>query len=350
MGADELQQLTALFRVEQRSTSFVIASVTNVLITVGLSLLLVVDLHKGAVGVLVGNFSGTLVVYIALVVYRREQLGLQFDRPLLWAMNRFGLPLVPAALALWVINFADRLFLIKFSGAREVGLYSIGVRISSALLLLLIGFSSAWPAFAYSIEDDDEARRTYSFVLTYLLFISCWLSLAIGLLAPWIVRALTTQKFYAGSRVVAPLAYSLAAYAGYTVIVIGIGRVRRTQFNWVVTGLAALLNMILNVLLIPSSGMMGAAIATVAAYLAMFLGIAWYTQRIYPVPYQWRRVCLLAGCAVALTVVGKALHVSLPVAGALILVYPILLAPLGFYLSAERRQMRRLVARFGLVR
>ena len=46
----------------------------------------------------------------------------------------------------------------------------------------------AWPAFAYSIEDDREAQRTYSFVLTYVVFVCCWLALALGLLAPWIVR------------------------------------------------------------------------------------------------------------------------------------------------------------------
>jgi O-antigen/teichoic acid export membrane protein len=338
------EQLTALFRVEQRSLSFVLASVANVLITVGASLLLVVGLHRGATGVLVANFSGTLTVYLVLLVYRRTQLGLEFDRGLLWRMNRFGLPLMPAALALWVINFADRLFLVELSGPREVGLYSIGVRISSALLLLLIGFSTAWPAFAYSIDDDREARRTYSFILTYLLLISCWLSLAVGLLAPWIVRLLTTSPFYSGSRVVAPLVFGLAAYAGYTVLAIGIGRTKRTQFNWVVTGSAAFLNTVLNVMLIPPYGMMGAAIATVAAYVAMFVAMAWYSQRIYPVPYQWRRVLLVTVAAVALTVAGKAAHASLPWAVSLTLAYPLLLGALGFYLPEERARLRRLAA------
>ena len=89
-------QLTNLFRVEERSVAFVSASVANILVTVGATLILVVALDKGPIGVIVGNFTGTLVVYSVLVFYRREQLGLEFDRKLLRQMNRFGLPLVPS--------------------------------------------------------------------------------------------------------------------------------------------------------------------------------------------------------------------------------------------------------------
>ena len=83
-------QMTALFRVEQRPVSYAIASVANVLITIGATVALVVGAHKGALGAVVGNFLGTLSVYVVLLAYRRYQLGLQFDRPLLRAMNRFG--------------------------------------------------------------------------------------------------------------------------------------------------------------------------------------------------------------------------------------------------------------------
>src|SRR4029078_5666199 len=72
-------QLTNLFRVEERSGQFVLASVANILITVGMTVLLVVVLDKGATGAVVGNFIGTLAVYLVLLVYRRYQLGLQFD-------------------------------------------------------------------------------------------------------------------------------------------------------------------------------------------------------------------------------------------------------------------------------
>ena len=166
------EQVASLFRVEERSVAFVSASLANILLTIGATLLLVVALEKGPIGVIVGNFTGTLLVYAVLLGYRREQLGLQFDRSLLRRMNYFGVPLVPTALFLWVTNFSDRLFLVKLADTQEVGLYSVGVRIASALVLLLTAFRLAWPAFAYSIEDDREARRTYGYVLTYLVLVT----------------------------------------------------------------------------------------------------------------------------------------------------------------------------------
>jgi O-antigen/teichoic acid export membrane protein len=331
------EQLTSLFRLEERSTAFVSASLANILLTVAATLLLVVGLEAGPLGVIVGNFAGTLVVYGALVGYRREQLGLQFDRGLLREMNRFGVPLMPTALLLWVTNFSDRLFLVKLADTAEVGLYSVGVRIASAMVLLLTAFRLAWPAFAYSIEDDREARRTYAYVLTYLVLVTTWVATGLTLLSPWIVDWLTTPDFSSASRVVGPLAFAAVAFGGYIVVAIGVGRARRTQFNWVVTGAAAAVNVALNLILIPPYGMMGAAVATIAAYGTMFAGMSWWSQRIYRVPYQWRRVLTAALAGAALAVTGKLVGGGFAVALALALAYPLVLVPLGFYLPAERR-------------
>jgi O-antigen/teichoic acid export membrane protein len=334
------EQMTSLFRVEQRSTAYLIATLINLGLTVGATVLLVVVLEKGPIGVIVGNFIGTLIVYAGLLAYRREQLGLEWDRPLLREMNRFGMPLVPSALFLWALNFSDRFFLVKLAGPREVGLYSIGVRIASAIILLLAAFRTAWPAFAYSIEDDEEAARTYSFVLTYLVALTSWMALALGVLAPWLVQLLTTEEFYSAERVVAPLAFAAAAFGAYIVVVIGIGRARQTRSNWVITGAAAALNVALNLALIPEFGMMGAAVATVGAYVTLFLGMAWKAQRVFPVPYQWRRVATALGTAIGLTLVGRGLDLPLGGAIALVAVYPLVLFPLGFFLPEELRRLR----------
>ncbi len=331
------EQLTSLFRVEERSTAFVAASLSNVLLTIGATLVLVVVLDKGPIGVIVGNFTGTIIVYAALVGYRREQLGLQFDRSLLREMNRFGVPLLPTALFLWITNFSDRLFLVKLADTQEVGLYSVGVRIASAMVLLLTAFRLAWPAFAYSIEDERVARRTYGYVLTYLVALTTWVATSLALLSPWIVEWIAAPAFESSSRVVGPLAFAAVAFGGYIVVAIGVGRAKRTQFNWVVTGVAAALNVILNLLLIPPYGMMGAAIATIAAYSTMFVGMAWWAQRIYRVPYQWRRVATAAAAGIALVVAGKLAGGGLPIALLLAVAYPLALLPLGFYLPAERR-------------
>jgi O-antigen/teichoic acid export membrane protein len=339
------EQLTSLFRVEERSVAFVIATLVNLLVTVGATLVLVVALDQGPVGVLVGGFTGTLFVYAALLVYRRYQLGLQFDRRLLRQMNKFGMPLVPAALALWAINFIDRWLIAILKDQAEVGVYSVAVRIASAVVFLLVAFRTAWPAFAYSIDDDHEARRAYSYVLTYVVYVTCWASLGLAVLAPWLVRLLARNPaFHRASEAVGLLAFSGAAYAGYIVLAIGSSRARKTQGNWIVAGTGAAINIGLNFILIPAYGMVGAAIATLVAYIGLFIGMFIYAQRVYPVSYQWRRVLTAAGAATVLAVVGSVLDLPLVVAILIALAYPLCLFPLRFYLPSEVARMRRLVA------
>ena len=288
-------QMTNLFRAEQRSVAFSIATLANIAITVPLTVILVVIYKEGPLGIIVGNLSGTLVLYVILLAYRREQLGLQFDGKLLHALNRFGLPLMAAALALWVTNFGDRLMLSKLlHGANrlaEVGQYSLANKISSAMVLLFTAFQVDWPA--------DTA--------------------------------------------VPALAYSSVFYAGFTVVTIATGRTRQTQFNWVAAAFAAVLNFTLNLWLIPAYGMLGAAYATLAAYALLMVVRTWNAQKIYPVAYQWRRVGELLLVAGGLTLAGELLPRSLPLAFGLTLAYPLALGLLGFYLPAERQRLRRLL-------
>ena len=340
------QQLTALFRVEERSVQYAIASVANVLITVAAMVLFVAYFHWGAVGLVVGNFTGTLVVYAVLLGYRYEQLGAQFDTGLFRKMQHFGMPLVPSALALWTINFVDREFVSWYKVNAEVGVYSAAVKIASLITFVMVAFRTAWPAFAYSIEDDSEAKRTYSFVLTYLLALTSWAALALGALAPWWVRLLTDPRYQRAEKGVALLAFAGAVYAGYVVLAIGSGRARKTQWNWAVTGAGAAVNVGLNFWLVPRWGMVGAAVSTAVAYVVLFVGMTLYAQHVYPVRYQWRRVVTCVAVGAGLTVAARAAHLPLAPSALLVLAYPLVLGALGFYLPAERQRLRRLVPSF----
>jgi len=341
-------QMTNLFRAEQRSVAFSIATLANIGITVPLTVILVVVYKEGPLGIIVGNLSGTLVLFAILLAYRSEQLGLQFDRRLLRAVNRFGLPLVPAALALWVTNFGDRLMLRKLLhgsyALAQVGQYSLGNKISSVMVLLFTAFQIAWPAFAYSIEDEGAAKRAYAYVLTYLMLIASWAAVGLSLLAPWIVHLLAHKHgYWPAAKAIPALAYSSVFYAGFTVVTIATGRVRQTQFNWVAATAAAVLNFTLNLWLIPAYGMLGAAYATLAAYVLLMAARTVNAQKLFPVAYQWRRVTVVLLTAGALTLVGELLPRSLPLAIGLTLVYPLALGLLGFYLPVERQRLRRLL-------
>jgi O-antigen/teichoic acid export membrane protein len=181
-------------------------------------------------------------------------------------------------------------------------------------------------------------------VLTYVVAAGVWVATGLSVLAPWLVQLLGPPEYEDAARVVAPLCFAAVAFGAYVVVVISIGRARRMASNFVITGTAALLNVVLNIALIPPYGIRGAAIATLSAYVAMFAGMAWKAQRVFPVPYQWRRVATAVGVGVALTAIGTFVDVNLLAAIALGVAYPLVLAALGFFLPAERARMRRVLA------
>jgi hypothetical protein len=90
-----------------------------------------------------------------------------------------------------------------------------------------------------------------------------------------------------------------------------------------VTGAGALVNVALNIWLVPLYGMVGAAIATLAAYVVLFIGMTLYAQHIYPVHYQWRRIVICVGVGVGLTVAARVPDLPLAPSFLLVLAYPL---------------------------
>ncbi len=150
--------LLALFRLDERAKAFLAFTVSNVLVTIPVTVWLVVVQEEGAQGLLLGQYATGAVFLAALLVTQRRRLALVPDWPLLRRMTRFGLPTMPAELSLYSLNFIDRVMLVRLAGLADAGLYALSVKFAQAVNVLVKGFQLAWPPLAYSIEDDDEAR------------------------------------------------------------------------------------------------------------------------------------------------------------------------------------------------
>src|SRR5262249_57465165 len=107
-------------------------------------------------------------------------------------------------LEVWTMSCVDGEFTVHYKDAAEVGVYSAAVKIAAVITFILVAFRTAWPAFAYSIEDDRDARRTYAFVLTYLLTLTSWAALALGALAPWLVQLPTPPALQRAQEALPP--------------------------------------------------------------------------------------------------------------------------------------------------
>jgi O-antigen/teichoic acid export membrane protein len=334
--------MLTLFRLEERARAFFVTTILNVLAAIVLTVILVVGLDEGARGLLLGSYATGAAFVLALIVLQWRQLSLRFDPGLLRRLFSFGLPTMPAEVSLYLLNFVDRLIIVRSLGLAEAGLYSLAVKFAQAVNVLVRGFQLAWPPLAYSIRDDDEARRAYATVVTLFAAGCAFVVTGMWLFSRWIVRALAAPKFFDSYEAIGLISTAVTLYALYLVLVVILGRTGRTEFNFPAAIGALVANVALNLLLVPSLGIVGAGLALVASYLVV-LGLMYvFTQRLFPVPYEWGR--LLRAALTVAALVGLA-ELAVPTSGtdglllrgALFAAYPLVLFATSFFTPEERR-------------
>jgi O-antigen/teichoic acid export membrane protein len=341
------EYLLTLFRLEERARAFFLTTLINTIAAIALTVVLVVGAGEGARGLLLGSYASGAAVVLALAVVHRRRLSLRFERPLLRRMMRFGLPTMPAELSLYLLNFVDRIVIVRSAGLAEAGLYSLAVKFAQAINVIVRGFQLAWPPLAYSIRDDGEARRAYAAIVTWFVAGCAFVVAGMWLFSRWIVRALAAPEFFGAWEAIGLIATGVTLYALYMVLLVILGRTGRTELNFPATAAALAANLILNVVLVPPLGIVGAGLALVASYLIVTGLMYAFTQRLFPVPYEWGRLARIVLTTAAIVLLGELL---LPTSGAvgllariaLWLVYPALLFLGGFFSDEERSWLSRL--------
>jgi O-antigen/teichoic acid export membrane protein len=335
------------FRLEERARAFFVTTILNVLATIGVTVVLVVGAGEGARGLLLGSYATGAAFVLGLIFAQRRRLSLRFDRGLLRRMLRFGLPTMPAEASLYLLNFVDRIIIVRSAGLAEAGLYSLAVKFAQAINVLVRGFQLAWPPLAYSIRDDGEARRAYATIVTLFVAGCAFVVTGMWLFSRWIVRALAAPEFFGSYKAIGLISTAVTLYALYLVLVVILGRTGRTEFNFPATLAALVTNVVLNLILVPPLGIVGAALALVASYVVVLALMYGFTQRLFPVPYQWGRLGRVVLTSAVLVGAGELLMPTSGAAGllgraALFAAYPLALLGSGFFTPGERVWLARL--------
>ena len=347
----------ARLRADERTGTYMRASIANVVMTISLTVYLVVGRHDGARGLLAGNYTASTVVLFGLWFVERRRLVAPIRARVrasalpIRAMLSFGLPTVPADASVYALQVADRWYLLRVQSAAAAGLYALAAKLATVVFVAVRGFQYAWPPLAYSVTDDDEAARLYSLVTTYYVLATGVVVAGVALLGRWAVRLLLYHDY--GAHDALPwLALGWALYGLYLIFVVISGRARRTRRNLP----AALAGLAVNIaglfLLVPRLGISGAGIALVIAYAAMLLVIYWLTRSVFSVGFEWGRLARLLAVLIAVSVAGE---LALPTSGAAgfllrglawCTILP-LLAASGFFSAAERSRIAAGLRRVG---
>jgi O-antigen/teichoic acid export membrane protein len=308
LGSAILQVGLAFERALARSHRYVAYTVLKGALALALSITLVVAFRKGALGLLVGSALPPLL--LGFLIYGRlmGRFASKFSRPVFESVFRFGSPLVPMNLAMWVLAYSDIYLLRRLLPAgralSEVGLYQYAHEICLLLVLPITALNLAWPQFLFANHSKPEAPRTFAGVQRYFTFILLGLALLLATFSDRVIAVVGSAGYLGSSTVIPYLAGSLVFYGLSILFSSGLYVVGKTRTLAGVVGACAAANAALNLVLIPRLGREGAAIATLITNAVMAAVILLLSQRNYRIPFSLKTtlagLCLAAGTVGAL--------------------------------------------------
>lgn len=281
--------------------------ITNTIITCICNLFLLLVLKIGVNGYMIAYVSGTFVADIGMFLSGNVLCDLkksQNTSKIICTMLFYSAPLIANSLGWWINNASDRYILTYFCGAAINGVYAVSYKIPSILSALQSIFYNAWSVSSITEFDADDTDGfigdTYT-VYSSLSFLVCSL---IMLLNIYIARLLYSKDFFMAWRYV-PLLLIGTVFNGlglfngciYTAV-------KRTKYISITTIISALINTLLNFLLIPIVGAYGAAFATMVGYSAIWLTRIIGLKKIIRMKVDWKCqigmiVTILIQCVVA---------------------------------------------------
>lgn len=291
------------FRWEFKSRQYAAISLLYSLATVGCGVGFAFVLRLGVAGVIAGQLVAAVLASCCGCWLLRNSLGWEFDWHKLGEMLNFSSPLVPAGVAVFISLYINRLALNSLTTLHEVGLFGMGIRLASMAGLLIVGIQGALTPLIYLHHREPGTPLQISKLFSWFVAIALVGCLALGLFANTILKLFTTPAYYEAAPTVILLAPAFLLSQMY-IFTPGIAVAKKTHWQLWITVCSSLVSAGLNWGLIPLFSVAGAAWATlIAAFLHFF---AWIlaSQRLYPIPFQWRPIILSTFLAVAVAMVG----------------------------------------------
>ncbi len=278
---------------------YAVISILATVGSIGFSVLFVVVARWGVLGVLAGQSVG-MALGLALGLGRLAgTYGLMFDTRRLVEMLRFSTPLVPSGIAVFVTLYVDRLAVAQFMTVADVGIFGIGFRIASITSLVMVAFQTALTPLVYQHYREPETPAELAGLFRLFAAFALIFCLGLAVYADELVSIFATPPFYGGADVV-PLLAPAVLIAGMYVFAPGLAIRKRTGSIALLNVAQAVLNVILNVVLIPILGIAGAALATLIGASAAFGANMVMSQRTYYVPHRWTPIGIGVGVTIGL--------------------------------------------------
>jgi len=297
-----LQNLTvpgfSWLRAENHAGYYVTLSVANLLVNLGATIVLVGRLHMGISGALLAVAAGYALVAAATLPFILLRAGMRLRFDIAWNLLSFGLPLVSNVVSIWILQLSDRYLLSRLGSLAQTASYTVAYTLGGIVgVIVLSPFSLAWPTAMFAIAKRDDARSVFRLVFRWYSLFLLFATFGLMLVSMGVLTIFFPPSYYAAVAVIPIVAVSMLFFGIYSYFTVGISIQRKTWYAVLLTTISALINVALNIVLIPLYGSIGAALSTLIAYTLLAVIAYIVNQRLYPIAFEIGlfSIALLAG-------------------------------------------------------
>jgi O-antigen/teichoic acid export membrane protein len=230
----------------------------------------VVVRKEGAEGMLKGQVIGSAFVLPYLLGFAIRNFKFKFDRRIFKNILLFSLPAIPTIVAAWILNLSDRVFIERYLSVNDVGIYSLGYRIAGVIGFLFGAIEMAYMPYFFKLANSQEKRsiskisiinQVYTILLLFITF-------SIALFSKELIELFFTIEFRNSFIVAMIVSYVYFFTQIGAILSKNLSQSKKVKQGMFIDIGCALLNILLNFLLIPYLGIYGAAWATLISFIA----------------------------------------------------------------------------------
>lgn len=278
----------------------------------------------GGMGVLLAQAISSLIGVLIILPEIIAHFKIKLDFKMLKEMFLFGIPTVPASFSAYILQLADVPILRALASSQDAGLYRVNYRLGIPMMMFVSVFEYAWKPFYLSHYEDQDAKPLFSRIFTYFTLISAFIFLLVGFFIEFIVKIpflggeFINHQYWGGLGIIPIILGGYYFNGAYTNFVAGFQIQKKTQYLPIAIGIGAIINIIINFITIPIFGFWGAAWATLIAYFISAIILYFFTLKIYPIQYEWKRVFIILCSTISCYMIGIELTKNLDIVYSLV--------------------------------
>lgn len=344
-----ITQVQTLLKLQAKALWYSIVNILRLGIILILTIYFIVYRGKKLDGIFEAQLIGSAVVLLLLIPYTLKNSRARFEWKIMLEMLNYSLPLMLASISGVFFAVIDRYSLNYMDGLEKVGVYNLGYKIASTLKVVIITSVqlALSPILMKRINDPDN-KHFYSRVMTYFGYGLMFCVVGLSLFSLEVIKVASRDIIYwESANIVAILAFSFFFSMLKDSAFIGLQVVKKTRISGSLIAISSVINLGLNILLIPRYSIYGAAVGTLVSQIIFFAMIYAASQKWYRIPYELWRVLIIIGVGVGLVTAGFFLN-RIPIGlrivakSLLLLSYPFILYMLRFHHEVEKENIRKI--------